>query len=87
MQVTPQIRMDYPDSDLQVRVSRFLRSRHFSNFRRLKVTVTHGQVKVSGEVDSFYEKQIAINACQHVAGVLGLIDEIAVCPTAPRKAK
>ena len=87
MQVTPQIRMDYPDQDLQKRVSRFLRSRHFSNFRDLDVRVTHGQVTISGEVDSYYEKQVAINACQHVAGVLSLVDDIDVRQASPRKAR
>ena len=87
MQVVPQIRRDYPDQDLQKRVARFLRSRHFSNFRKLKVKVTHGLVTISGEVDSYYEKQVAISACQRVAGVLGLVDDIDVRATTPRKAR
>ena len=74
------IRIDYPDDDVQLRVSRFLNSRHFSNFLELDVRVRHGQVTISGEVDSFYEKQVAMTSCQRVAGVLALVDRIRVRP-------
>ncbi|MEL7496929.1 MAG: BON domain-containing protein [Planctomycetota bacterium] len=73
-----QIRIDYPDDDLRLRVSRFLSSRHFTTFMNLEVQVRHGEVTISGEVDSFYEKQIAMTSCQHVAGVLALVDHIKV---------
>lgn len=79
---TRTIRVDYPDDDVQLRVARFLCSKHFSNFNELDVQVEHGQVTVTGEVDSFYEKQVAMNSCQRVAGVLALVDQIRV-----RKAK
>lgn len=72
------IRIDYPDDDVQVRVSRFLNSRHFSNFLDLDVRVLNGKVTISGEVDSYYEKQVAMTSCQRVAGVLSLEDRINV---------
>ncbi len=83
----PQLRVEYPDQDVQWRVAMFLNSRHFSNFRKLDVAVYHGRVTLRGQLDSFYEKQVAINSCQHVAGVLGLVDEIDVREPMPRRAK
>ena len=78
MQVAKKIRIDYPDDDVRRRVSRFLYSRHFPAFRNLDIEVQHGAVTLSGVVQSFYEKQVAMTSCQHVAGVLSLIDEIVV---------
>ena len=78
MQVAKKIRIDYPDDDVRQRVSRFLNSRHFPAFRNLDIEVEHGAVTLSGNVQSYYEKQIAMTSCQHVAGVLSLIDEIVV---------
>ncbi len=76
---TPQkIRVDYSDEDVRKRVSRWLTSRHFPAFRLLNVEVCHGLVTLSGAVDSYYEKQVAITSCQRVAGVLSLIDQVEV---------
>ena len=89
MKQAERIRVDYTDSDVQARVSQFLHSRHFPGFRNLKVEVHHGSVTLSGNVDSFYEKQIAITSCQRVAGVLALIDQVDVelGKTPPRLAR
>lgn len=78
MNVAQQIRIDYPDDDVRQRVSRFLYSQHFPAFRNLDIVVEHGAVTLTGEVQSYYEKQVAMTSCQHVAGVLSLIDEIDV---------
>lgn len=78
MEIAKQIRMDYPDEDVRNRVSRFLNSRHFPAFRNLDISVEHGAVTLSGEVQSYYEKQVAMTSCQHVVGVLSLTDEICV---------
>ena len=78
MSQATRIRVDYSDDDLQERVARFLTSRHFPAFRNIQVDVEHGTVTLSGRVFSFYEKQVALTTCQRVAGVLTLIDEIAV---------
>lgn len=75
---TKRIRIDYSDDDLQVRVAQFLKSRHFPAFRNLTVDVSHGSVTLSGNVQSFYEKQVALTSCQRVAGVLNLVDKVAV---------
>ena len=72
------IRITFSDDEICQRVRKFLGSRHFPSFRRLGVAVKHGSVTISGQVCSFYEKQVAITSCQHVAGVLSLIDRIEV---------
>ena len=80
MTTTETIRLDYPDDEVKKRVSSFLHSRNFPAFRHLDVAVENGQVTLSGEVCSFYEKQVALNSCQRVPGVLQLVDDIAVHP-------
>lgn len=77
-------RVEFQDQDVQRRVRSFLNSRHFPAFRQLQVEVENGSVRISGNVPSFYEKQVALNSCQRVAGVLQLIDEVGVSPV-PRK--
>jgi len=81
MSTIEQIRIDYPDEDVCRRVSRFLYSQHFPAFRTLQVEVVHGAVTLTGQVRSYYEKQVAMRSCQHVVGVLSLIDEIDVVPS------
>ena len=75
------IRVDSPDDAVQQRVYRFLASLHFPVFRTFDVEVTQGAVTLTGQVRSYYEKQIAMTSCQAVAGVLSLIDRIAVIDT------
>ncbi len=72
------IRVEFTDQDLQFRVTSFLKSRHFPAFDELDIEVHDGSVTLAGSLPSFYEKQVAINSCQRVAGVLALIDEIVV---------
>lgn len=72
------VRFDYPDTEVLNRVKDFLFSRHFPSIRELDVNVDEGIVTLSGRVQSYYEKQIAMNSCQHVAGVLSMIDKIVV---------
>jgi len=73
-----QLRVDYPDEDLRRRISSFLGSRHFPAFRRLEVSVLAGAVTVRGQVGSYYEKQVALDTCRRVAGVLCTIDQVEV---------
>ena len=76
---TPQnVHVEFDDLDLQNRVERFILSRDSSAFRELQVEVQHGCVTLSGPVDSFYDKQVAITTCRRVAGVLNTIDNIDV---------
>lgn len=78
MDLIKRIRVDYPDHDVCTRVKNFLSTRHYPTFRDLKVEVDNGVVTLTGSVNSFYEKQVALNACQHVAGVLSLVDQVTV---------
>ena len=72
------LRVDYPDQELQFRVKSFLSSRHYPGFENLDVVAENGSITLSGNLDSFYEKQIAIHSCQRVAGVLVLVDQVTV---------
>ena len=71
-------RFTFQDDELQFRVRRFLRTRRFPEFENLEVDVHNGSVTLSGRLQSYYEKQVAINSCQRVAGVINLIDRIDV---------
>jgi osmotically-inducible protein OsmY len=66
------------DADLQRRVVNFLHQRHVPSLRNVHVDVKQGVVTMRGTVDSFYHKQLCLNCCQRVAGVVRLIDEIQV---------
>ncbi|HMO91974.1 MAG TPA: BON domain-containing protein, partial [Pirellulaceae bacterium] len=64
--------------DLGRRVSNFLRSRHFDSFQDLNIEVHDGAVVVSGKLENYHEKQVALSCCQRVAGVITLVDKIKV---------
>jgi len=49
-----------------------------ASLRRLSVNVTRGEVTLRGSVGSFYEKQIAIQACRMLGGIERLIDAVEV---------
>jgi osmotically-inducible protein OsmY len=66
------------DSDLKRRIVNFLHQRHVPSLRNVDVDVDQGVVTMRGKVDSFYHKQLCLNCCQRVAGVVRLIDEIEV---------
>lgn len=70
--------MMYSDSDLRNRVSRFLADRLRPKLCQLDVDATDGIVTLSGVVNSFYEKQLAISCSQRVAGVIQLVDQMKV---------
>lgn len=78
MQMAKKVRIDDSNAEVRQRVSSFLQSRHFPAFRNFEIEVDRGAVTLTGKVQSYYEKQIAINSCQNVAGVVSLIDEIVV---------
>ena len=66
------------DLDLERRVRNYLADRFHPSLQRLHVGVAQGTVTLSGQVHSFYEKQVAISACQRVAGVHQLVDAVNV---------
>jgi hypothetical protein len=66
------------DSDLKRRILNFLDQRHVPSLRSIHVDVEQGVVTMRGRVDSFYHKQLCLNCCQRVAGVVQVNDEIRV---------
>ena len=69
------------DRDLERRVMSFLAARHVPGLRYLAVQATGGVVTVSGQVLTFYEKQLCNQCCRRVAGVLELINAVNVAAT------
>ena len=66
------------DLDLKRRILNFLHQRHVPSLRSIHVDVDQGVVTMRGRVDSFYHKQLCLNCCQRVAGVVQVIDQIRV---------
>ena len=66
------------DGDLESRTRIFLARQKVSALRRIAVSASGGVVKLRGRVQSSYEKQLCLNCCQYVAGVIRVIDEIEV---------
>jgi osmotically-inducible protein OsmY len=66
------------DLDLKTRVISFLAESHMPGLRHLRVDAANGIVTVSGEVKTFYEKQVGSQRARRVAGVIKLVDRIAV---------
>jgi hypothetical protein len=69
------------DRDLERRVISFLAARHVPGLRYLAVKAAGGVVTVSGQVLTFYEKQLCNQCCRRVAGVLELINAVSVINT------
>ena len=78
MSTANQLSVSCHDDEVRRRVSRFLCSQHFPVFRTLDIEVEQGSVTLTGEVQSYYEKQVAMTSTQNVAGVLSLVDAIVV---------
>ncbi len=70
------------NSELQRRVVNYLRDRNQASFRCVEVKAEGEAVRLSGTVNSFYEKQLCLNACQRVAGVIRVDDQLAVAGVA-----
>jgi osmotically-inducible protein OsmY len=70
------------DQELARRVQNYLWGRQVPSLRRVAVESNQGVVTLRGQVRSFYEKQLCHQSCRRVAGVIGLVDEIDVQPTA-----
>lgn len=70
------------DEDLERRITSFLFDRGVGALRQIEVQARRGTVELRGQVHSFYHKQLCLSCCRRVAGVVGLVDNIAVLPTA-----
>jgi osmotically-inducible protein OsmY len=68
------------DHELQRRISNFLLNRRLPKSSKLRIDAKNGVVTLQGTHRSFYHKQLCINCCQRVAGVVRLIDATRVIP-------
>lgn len=66
------------DQEIRRRVVVQLAQKNRPSLRGLAVQVHHGIVTLSGRVQSFYEKQLAIHCCVSVAGRGHLVDAVQV---------
>ncbi len=66
------------DRDLEHRVMIRLLDRSSTASRQIIVRADSGTVTIRGTVTSFYQKQLCIQACQAVPGVVALVDEVEV---------
>jgi osmotically-inducible protein OsmY len=65
------------DNELKRRIELFLQQKGVSSLPRLSISVEGGHVLLQGTVRSFYERQLCL-CCQHVAGVLRVVDDLKV---------
>lgn len=77
MQKAPN-RIGFSDRDVRFRVESYLNSKHFPSFRSLDVQVEQGIVTLTGSVENFHERQVALHTCMRVAGVLEMVDQVQV---------
>ncbi len=54
------------NAELRRRVVNYLRDRNRGSLNRVEVKAQGESVRLSGTVNSFYEKQLCLNACQRV---------------------
>ena len=66
---------------LQLRLTQALSRQQVTSLRSLKIVVSKGEATISGEVDSYYLRQIAISTCLNTWGLTKLVDRIEVSGT------
>ena len=66
------------DRDLEHHVMVQLLDRSSAALRQIVVRADNGTVTLRGTVTSFYQKQLCIQACRAVPGVMALVDEVEV---------
>ena len=64
--------------DLKRRVRNFLLQRGTAALRSIDVEADNGTVVLRGKVPSYYARQLCLSCCQHVAGVVRVVDEVKV---------
>jgi osmotically-inducible protein OsmY len=75
----PQVHSSDPhDRDLESRVRNYLVGYKMPALGHVRVVAEDGSVFLSGRLCSFYQKQLCINCCRRVAGVIRLIDQLEV---------
>lgn len=76
--IAPLERRDLTDRLLERQVVSQLAETKRPSLQRLSVDAQAGHVTLRGCVGSFYEKQIAIQACRMLSGIEQLIDAVEV---------
>jgi len=66
------------DLDLESRVLNYLLGYRMPALRSIEVEARNGVVTLRGSVPTYYQKQLALNCCRRVAGVVELIEEVDV---------
>lgn len=64
--------------DLSSRVRLFLHEAHMPGLRNVEVEAQNGVVTISGQVKTYYEKQLTTQRARRVAGVVRLVDRVCV---------
>lgn len=73
-----QFRKNKDDDRLRNQISHLLNDQHFPSFKKLNVEVDHGLVTISGTLQSYYHRQIALSTCQQLKDVITVIDMMVV---------
>jgi osmotically-inducible protein OsmY len=66
------------DQDLKRRVVNYLVGHKMPALRHVDVEADRGTVVLRGRVYSFFQKQLCLNCCRRVAGVIKLVDKLDV---------
>jgi len=69
--------IDKGSAELGRRLRIYMSQRGVASLQRLSIEVDGGIVTLRGTVSSFYERQLCL-CCQHVAGVIRLVDDLKV---------
>lgn len=73
------------DADLTTRIGIAFATRPRISWHDIDVSVTHGIVTLRGDVPTPYDRQLVVAVTRHVAGVLGINDELRIIEAASRK--
>jgi hypothetical protein len=71
------------DCGLEQRVIRFLEGKHVPGLRHLAVKARGGIVKLSGQVHTYYEKQLCNQCCGRIPGLQELVNAVEVTEAVP----
>jgi len=72
------------DDELEQRVRLFMATSNLPGLRHIAVKVDGSTVILSGQVNTFYEKQLAAKFSRRVAGVIHVLDDLEVRSYAPK---
>lgn len=71
---------DLQSHELQSRVALFLKQRQVTVGGRVVVSADRGVVTLSGQVPTYYQRQLAFTLASRVAGVVRVIDQLEIPP-------